>query len=357
MRCLINQLASPGRYLHRIAERSLKAVHSRALKEPHMASTIIKNLMGSNGDISFDLITKTKTIEKLLTSIDLSDLETIVTLFSQLIMHPQVQDDKSASAKRQALAEYLVTVVRSKSNQNRLKTAAAGLRDAIIQILDILIQHAYFDIGENSDELNSSPKPPISQVTRQMFRSRITSCLTHLISRATDISYYPYYVVSKVQVKKTFAVFRADQGVDEEINRACETLKKIHEKENSAKKSRKTYFQSFKLLYSLMLLQVYNGDADAVNILSELKECYQDLLKHPNANKKGESSEILVEIILGLVSKPSLLFKRLAQQVFSTCTSTITAESILSMVRVSGRVSILFLYYGYRLTDLGSRDQ
>ena len=316
------------------------------MSEPNVAAVIVERLIGSDGNIRFDIVTKSKTVERLLNQLDIHALEMVISMLDKMVIQPRAPNDRNASINRQVLADYLYTIVKSKSNQNQSGNIAADFHGVISKILCIFISHAYFDIRDDPQLLNSIPTPLISQASREMFRSRIMSCLAHLMLKARDTTYFPYYVFSQIHARRgsnngTFVVFHADQGVDGEINHACKTLEKIREKEKSTNEIRESYFNSFDLLYSILLLQVYNGDADAVNILSELKECYKHLLKRPNADKQGESFEVLVEIILGLLSKTSVLFKQLAQQVFSTFASDITVDSLLSLVRVCARFLVI----------------
>src|SRR5207247_7942762 len=70
--------------------------------------------------------------------------------------------------------------------------------------------------------------------------------------------------------------------------------------------------QAFKLLYSMTILQVYNGDADAVSMLDELKFCYSRFLGHKKSEQgpTSEASDTLVEILLSFASKQSQLLRR-----------------------------------------------
>ncbi|KAK4692559.1 DNA polymerase phi, partial [Lecanoromycetidae sp. Uapishka_2] len=91
------------------------------------------------------------------------------------------------------------------------------------------------------------------------------------------------------------------------------------------------YFNSIKLLYSLTLLQVYNNDADALNMLEELNNCFEGL----NGSKEfDKGSAALAEILLSFASKPSQLFRRLTQQVFTACASEMAEYGLQSMIRV-----------------------
>ncbi|KAL9116301.1 MAG: hypothetical protein Q9187_007175 [Circinaria calcarea] len=229
-------------------------------------------------------------------------------------------------------------VIRSKPIQDERSTVS-DCRMVILQILGLLAKYAYFETQGDTDGLRKAPEPPISQASREIFRSRIASSLAHLIAKTADLSNYPYDIVSIIHKREslgdsTLITLGTDDRIHKQIKHAWKILEKIHAKGKLEDKTKKDLFNAFELLYCLTMLQVYNADTDAVNMLDELQDCYKGLLKHKDEDTQKKGSEILVEILLTLVSKPSLLFRRLAQQVFSVCTSIITADGLHSMIRV-----------------------
>lgn len=94
---------------------------------------------------------------------------------------------------------------------------------------------------------------------------------------------------------------------------------------------------AFKLLYSLTLMQVYNGDADAVSMLDELEFCTTKFLGDKETKKEdaGDASDALVEILLSFASKQSQLFRRMSEQVFGAFATQITENGLESLISVS----------------------
>ncbi|MCK8353442.1 DNA polymerase V family protein, partial [Erwinia amylovora] len=84
----------------------------------------------------------------------------------------------------------------------------------------------------------------------------------------------------------------------------------------------------------LTLLQVYNGDADAVAILDDLQVCNSSL-KASAAD--SEVFDTLVEVLLTFLSKPGALYRKLAEQVFPSFTSQISATSLESLLEILGK--------------------
>lgn len=82
------------------------------------------------------------------------------------------------------------------------------------------------------------------------------------------------------------------------------------------------------------MLQLYNGDSDALSVLVDLGALSDKL--HSNTGEGDDNtSEVLVELLLGLVSKPSVLLRKVAQQVFGALTSELTQSSLQLLFDVS----------------------
>lgn len=93
---------------------------------------------------------------------------------------------------------------------------------------------------------------------------------------------------------------------------------------------------AFKLLYSMTIMQVYNGDADAVSMLDELEFCHNKFLgdKETKTEDAGDASDALVEILLSFASKQSQLFRRMSEQVFGAFANQITENGLESLTSV-----------------------
>ena len=339
-RCLINQLASRERYLNRIAEKAIKTLLDRAEAQPAVAVIAFIGLTGVHGQVGFDQVTKTKTIERLVGQFDNDGLLEVFPTLCEYVLRPETSDLKLVASQRQAVADLLVTIIKSRPSLKNDNPALAAYSESICSILNFLAKCAYFRIQDDGEDAKSAPRPEMTTTSREMFRSRLISCLTCLIDSNTDPARFTYLVVRNIHdlelnhnTCKT--LLDIDSDIEKVIRKGYKTLEKIHSKEMLAPAPRKPELQAFKLLYSLSILQVYNGDTDAVNVLDELKGCYDSLIKR-GADDEKDGSEALVEILLSFASKPSLLFRRLAEQVFSTFASTITPAGLQSMFKVSG---------------------
>ena len=96
----------------------------------------------------------------------------------------------------------------------------------------------------------------------------------------------------------------------------------------------------------MTILQVYNGDADAVSMLDELEFCYSKFLGDKKSKEEtADASDALVEIILSFASKQSQLFRRMSEQVFSAFADKVTATGLESLTSVC--LIVTMPYWGY----------
>lgn len=339
MRCLTNQLASPERYLHRAAEKSTKAILARARLNTNTKAPFLKALLDPrNGDINFDKITKTKTVENLTSVVNDSTFEHVVEVYEYLILQPGVEDEKIAALRRQSAADQLVSAVRSIQLQLTEEVLAKSeCLHNVRRILTLLAKCAYFDIDIASDEQAVSPIPKISHTSREMFRTRIASCLSSLITKSIgEPSYFAYELVLYMHSREENAnprrtTLNADDSVRSVLEEAWQILTKVHTQGNLDSERDRRYFHALGLLYSLTIIQVYNEEADAVGILVELNHSFKPLL---HKKKRPQRSATLIEILLSFIAKPSQLFRRLAQQVFIACASELDDTALQSMIKV-----------------------
>ncbi|KAL8699441.1 MAG: hypothetical protein Q9201_006006 [Fulgogasparrea decipioides] len=339
MRCLINQLASKERYLHRAAEKTIKSILDRVELEPSAAYVALRGLLSdfSDSNFSFDQTTKTRTVERLITLADSASLSMLVpTLYSRLI-NPGAADYKTATARRQLTADQLMSFLKSRQPTGDTDGSLSVKPQSLVEyILEVFAKVSYFLPEANHRITEDDPTPPISEKTQEMLRTRLSSCLSHIMGKFPNPSHYAYKVVSTIRWHHNADAWHSyldlTGPIQENIANAWMMLKQVHE-QASLESGNKTFLDAFEVLCSLTMLQIYNGDADAVSMLDELQICYDVLIKRRKKDKE-QGAEVLMEVLLGFAAKSSQLFRRLAQQVFSAFTSEINCNGLQSMIKV-----------------------
>lgn len=333
VRCLMNQLAVEDRYLHRMAVKVSKAIQSRVSREPGFAAAAIRGLMGTSGTVNFDQATRTKTVEKIVAEANRDALQDIVPLFSQLMQRPGTSDEKAAASNRQFIAGLLLSIVRSKASTGN-NESEDDYQSVLEQILSIFVRFAYFmPSGTGPD----APEPAFTQPTQELLQNRINSSLNSLLASQKYAGTIPYAVVKQIRdgaKSEEYGKFiiNIDDKLQDSVKTAFKSLKKLSSKE---KKGETSSVAAFKLLYSMTVLQVYSGDADAVSMLDELEFCYTRFLDDGSKKRDtSDASDALVEILLSFASKQSQLFRRMSEQVFAAFADQVTENGLESLISV-----------------------
>ena len=227
--------------------------------------------------------------------------------------------------RRTILGDYLLTIIR-KVNIDDLSNTPW-----IEEIVLLLAKLSY------STSLNCNP--PLSEKSRSLFRNRLTSVFTRLVADLTGHSY-----PCSVLFNDKFAPdgVEMDKDITKVKDDALTTLEKIlkkskKEKSKKSKADDKAPLQALALIYSLVIFQLYNSEVEAVSILDELKLCYDKLIRHKaneDDDEEVDASEVLVELLLSLVSKPSALLRKVAQHVFQAFMNDITEGGLQLMTDV-----------------------
>ncbi|TKA80711.1 hypothetical protein B0A49_01114 [Cryomyces minteri] len=334
MRCLINQRKDPKGYLHTAAKAPLNQMITRAKGTPELATVFVKALLTDHGSINFDQVTRSKTVETALSMASPTALTEIITFLGRLIFRCDLIE-QPAEIRRRTLADMLVSLVRSRVAERD----SASLDMWLLPLLKLFVKVTYF-VPSSAEDTEDTAVPPVSDASRAMFQSRLSSCLTYLlISKLDENMSYPYFIVQQIhkQSKKSALqlVFQAEKAVRKTIKQAHTTLNEIVAKEKqyrSKNQAKVSMLRAFKLLFSLTILQVYNQDPEAVSILDELETCYTATFA--SQTTEATTFDLLLEVLLGFAAKSSALFRKLVEQVFTAFAADLSAQSLESLIEV-----------------------
>ena len=330
MKCFINQLSSENRFLHQIAIKTSCSITEHVSKHPNHALEILTALlMPPFGLVNLDQVAKKKTriIHSILQQVPEDNLEALLDIYQILILRPDEHGEKASDLRRQSAFDQVSSLIKSFQEIDTISHDKSSAKVTFVKkALEMFACLGYFNYGGCEDTV----KPSLSNRSRQEARTRILSCLSHLMNTTSDPSFFPMVVVEKIQHgEKSTPGWECIIERNASIVTAHTTLKIM--KDNSE-------IEPFKLLYSLTLLEVYNGDSDAMSMLDELEQCYNDLNKPPGEDcryaERQNASEALIEIILSFIAKPSQLFRRMAQQVFAASASGMTEFGMQSMLKI-----------------------
>ena len=313
-----------------MAQKCLATLNLRAIRDPSSLPILVDGLLRAASCTNFDKLIRTQDIEKLIANGDSSALQRVLGKFDQLILNPQTEDDRIAAFRRQLIANVLVAVFRSRSTEMEWPFD----RDSPeMQILLILIVHAYFSSRASIDGAEITPHPPLSKETRKLFGARFISCLTTLLTQRNDS------VKSVVYLLKAIDSLETGRG-SKRIERLCSEIASSEIRKTQANWifSRRTesnapnseIMKALDLLIAVTTLQAYGDDEDAVNLLGELAECARDI----QSCEETLVSVKIIEVLLTLISKPSVFAMKLVTRVFPACTSSVTEEGLMTLLKV-----------------------
>jgi DNA polymerase phi len=220
--------------------------------------------------------------------------------------------------RRQLLGDYLFILIR-RVNITEDPGTVAWIGEIVLPKLANL---AY--------SKDSAFQPPISERTRILFQNRLTSAFNHLLQDLKGFS-YPCNLIQNF----TPDAVEMDEHITNAKDKALSTIDKLLKKAKKADDQDKSALQALALLYSLVIFQLYNGDSEALSILNELKLCYDKLIRHKNTQDSDvEASEVLVELLLSFISKPSALLRKVTHHVFSAFMCDMTEGGLKLMTDV-----------------------
>lgn len=319
VRCLINHMSKEDRFLHRAAEKSIRTLQQVAEANPHTIPVILPKLISGDGYYNFDQITKTKTIDKMLGWAHGKDAEAVVQILMKPVMVIEdVKEEKDAESRRQGFADYLLSMIRRVDLSDE-KNDSSWIQKTALPTLATL----------SYSKKHMKCVPALSEKSRTMFRTRLQSAFAHLISDPKGFS-YPCELLQSI---KTDAIEMEDE-VAAAKEQAQGIMEKLLKKAKKASDKEKISLEALALLYALVIFQLINGEADAAAVLDELKLCYDKLIRGKEEEEGQDVSIVLVEILLSLLSKPSLLLRKVAQHVFTAFSGEITEEGLSMMTDV-----------------------
>jgi DNA polymerase phi len=228
MRTLRNQTSKDDRFLHAAALTAWKAIVRRAQQNPESSLSLIIELTSKNGTADFEHPSKAEALEKLALAASDNGLKKIVRHFHSLLIRPETTEQNVADHRRQTIADLLLNVVKHYAHYDDLVAEFSEKDNWLRNTLDLLVEHAYFTPSQNA-KARKVPSPPISESSRAMFQERVSSCLTRLrpVAAGSQTS-FGVVVVDQVRskaAKKAFeSVFKADESVQETLEKAYETF-------------------------------------------------------------------------------------------------------------------------------------
>lgn len=212
--------------------------------------------------------------------------------------------------RRQLFLDYLLSIIRRVNVQDDSRDLSWVKKGALPTIATM----AYCE--------DAQFQPPLTPKIRGLSRDRLMSCFAHLLPDLRGYS-FPCDLVKALEPDAV----RMDAKIAEARDGAISTMGKILKKTKKADAQDKSPLQALALLYSLVVFQLYNGEPEAISTIDELKLFYDKLIRHKDSeDSEVEASEVMVELLLSFISKPSALLRKVTQHVFTAFMTDITVD-------------------------------
>ncbi|KAK6202829.1 DNA polymerase [Scheffersomyces amazonensis] len=342
MRCLVNQSAQSNRLLHKISSKALKTITDEAQAHPEKLNIIFKSLINENngGTWNFDLITRSKTIDTLLSikannQVLLQLKDDLIQTLNEAVENQEEIDNntfkKSNDNKIKWCLDKLIVVVR----RNLVNLSTIEDNKVIEDIIKLLVKQTFFE---------SSGKQQLSTHIKNICQEKLNSILAEVINLKRSDNTWAYFTLKYLLKLEESSKFKNLTEFDEEIlvvkQETTDVLKTIVELYSATKvESKIDQLRCFELLYSMVLLQLYLGEDEAVQIIAELNMCYENTFSN-EIDDNVDTSVVLTEIILSFISKQSNLLKKLAHTVWEFF---ICSEDASGKLRLNeGSLQLLF---------------
>lgn len=312
MTCLMNQAAKEDRYLHRAAIKSLKCIELKATAFPDILPTILQNLLGKFGAYNFDQRTSTKTIDKLLQNINKTNEKKVLSALQKLISSLDGKDEAQSRASLRCYVDYLGKALSAATTPKKDEDKKTDSSPSYGLFLQELSRVAY----SKPEEI---PAAILTDQIREQCRSRLESSLAKLTRGTDDLSTFCNAIGG---IDATSVPMEED--VKEAAQDALARMQRLLKRKSKTEADR-SLAQGLATLHAISIFQLYNEDPDAFQALQDLEQ-YDIRLKA--GDKSTGSSELLVEILLAMVARPSSLMRQVSQQVFESFTSQITAAGL-----------------------------
>jgi DNA polymerase phi len=309
--CLMNQASKEDRYLHRAATKALKAIESTTSAHPSTIIPILKGLLGENGAYNFDQRTNTKTVDQILQNVSGETGEEILKIIRSPLGTIAKQDTKKASSTLRVYVDYLSKIL----NASASPTSGEFQETVFSAALQELSQLAY-------SQPKNIPADTLTEGVRELCRTRLESSFAK-VSRRTEDYGSLCLAVSSIDPDSVAMTEEIKTAVQEALLRMQKLLRR-----KAVDESEKSLFQSIAMLHAVSIFRLYNEDPDAMEVLNDLAQCSDRLKKGKSAETEAGTSEIILEILLSMVVRPSSLMRQVTQQVFGAFTPQISAAGL-----------------------------
>ncbi|ORX57494.1 hypothetical protein DM01DRAFT_1334110 [Hesseltinella vesiculosa] len=356
MRALMNNLSSDVRLLNKVARQTALTIEKVAADNSQVGFALVTQLVGKNGHQRFDSVTRTKTVENILATMDNKGLTSYLSYLAGLFTTKAIDGDDTGRAlelQREWALHQMVSLI----NNHKLPKDEAWIQ----QVIRFVLVYTFFDITPTKSKKQQDPLTHLQPVdlpasTRAICQKKFESLVLALsklppidkldlkTSRwngtTKDGQLWAHIVYDTYQQcvrdKKHFTASSPSASTEEQgsWDRAVKVAAEAHKQQEPG----------FEILLYHILLRGLIDQEEGLALLGDVLNCYDKL--HPakktkKAAKKAaddekdpEPIEVIVDILLSFLTSESPILKGIATHVFELFSSLMTKQAIENMIHI-----------------------
>ncbi|KAG0178693.1 DNA-directed DNA polymerase [Apophysomyces sp. BC1034] len=375
MRTFINNLSSDVRYLNKAAKHTATVLQRVADSNKQVGFALIIQLLGKHGHQNFDRITRTKTVENLLPTMDAEGIKSYLEYLAQIFIKSDAgsDDSKQSDSRREwALNQMTLLITNTKIPKEE---------EWVASLVQFLMVYAFFDCKTNATKGSffknfRKPSPALSESVQKFCKERFQAVLVALsklppsqkikempgsILKTRRLDgftndgelwvYQVYQTYEKLQKdgKKFLSLVKLSKESQELSKKAAEVVDKLREQlvKDNQENSHESLERGFEILLVNMILHLLIDEEEAQSVLGDLLDCYEKTFanKKPKAKKSKKAAdteeeqqpepvEVIVDILVSFLTNVSPVLKNLAEQVFEIFSHKITKQSLQMLLNI-----------------------
>ncbi|KAI8362755.1 DNA polymerase phi-domain-containing protein [Blakeslea trispora] len=371
MRTFINNLSSEDRFLNKAARHTAQVIQNVAEENKQVGFALITQLLGKNGHQNFDRITRTKTVENLLTTLDTEGIKSYLEYLAQTFIKSDGDENSSVTRREWALNQMTLLITNTKIPKEE---------GWVVELIQFMMTHAFFDI-KTGDKVKSyltglhKPSPVLSEVTIKACQERFQNVLValsklpplkqlqqadapiksrklHGITNEGELWAYQVFQIyqSLEKNKKLTSRITPDVKTTEATEKAVKIVEELRTKIAKLDKTEAhdSVERGFEILFLNIVLHTLFNESEGTSVLTELIDCYEKtFVKKTNNKKKGKKAkkeeeeeeqldpiDVIVDILISFLTNESPVLKNLAEQVFEIFSHKLTKQSLEMLLNI-----------------------
>ncbi|KEF58028.1 uncharacterized protein A1O9_05951 [Exophiala aquamarina CBS 119918] len=353
LNCLVNSLRATDRYLQKLAQRVSQVFPTRlsgsalVSTDYGLVGTCIQSLLESVSFGDFDQITKSKTMLNILEVEQPSVQEAIFLTLEKLLnasLNEDEEKERSTQQKTVIALQGKLLAASLRHLEQQLATDEVKLAQLNVSrmILKAWVQRGY--VSSQTPSSNALPQSFFTEQARKLLKDRLASGFEQTLKLGKpgiELLRETLLCVSQLEKDGVSLAVQFEEEIKASVRKGWKKLAKMKVSEGPYinttryKQSTGSIQDGLVLLYCLVLFQIYNGEAEAVEILQEVIALDDDL----KAKRKRVSTSIsddvsIIQILLGFASRPSKFMRRITIQMFEAFAPQVSREGLQSLCDV-----------------------